>query len=156
MTTSETNPKVECSPGAIPAEELYGLDSDEQLVDDLNDFIERVLDDAVEKVGESFDVIADRIKWPVKVGVYRRMTINQKLKDRLAVDILDDVLDRLDEDLANPNGSGTEPTAAMCDAAKALVDAIAKDYQPWACEPTGAVIEISREQAKKSEESLRR
>jgi hypothetical protein len=133
------------------AEELYGLDSNEQLVESTDEIVERVLDDAVEKVDESFDVIADRIKWPVKVGVYRRMTINQKLKDRLAMDILDDVLDRLDEDLANPNGSGTEPTAAMCDAAKALVDVIAKDYQPWACEPTGAVVEISREQARKSD-----
>jgi hypothetical protein len=135
------------------AEEMYGHPGDEQLlVDDLDELIERVLDDAVEKVGESFDVIADRIVWPVKVNVYRRMVVSDKDKSHLAEVLLEDLLDRLDEEHGDPNGDGhSKSEPEMLAAARAFVDSVVSKYKVWACEPTGAVIEISREQAKKSD-----
>jgi hypothetical protein len=134
------------------AEEMYGLHGDEDLNEDMNALIERVLDDNCERVGESFDVIADRIVWPVKVDVYRRMVVSDKDKSHLAEVLLEDLLDRLDEEHGDPMATAIprdEPE--MLAAARAFVDSVVSKYKVWACEPTGAVVEISREQAKRSD-----
>lgn len=130
------------------AEELYGLHGDEDLNEDMDAIIERVLDDACEKVGESFDTIADRIVWPLKIFVHHRTVISDKDKSYLSECLLEDLLDRLDEEHGDPNGDRTKCEPEMLAAARVFVDSVVSKYKVWACEPTGAVIEISREQAK--------
>ena len=131
--------------------ELYGLADDKRLSEAMVDIVKRVLDDACEKAGESFDVIADRIEWPIKINVFRRKVISDKEKAFIAEDLLDRLLERLDEENSDPDGDNTEPTAPMKDAAKTFVEAVVSGYFVWACEPTGQVIEISRGQAKEYE-----
>jgi len=137
------------------AEELYGLHGDEDLNEDMDAIIERVLDDACEKVGESFDAIADRIVWPLKIFVHHRTVISDKDKSYLSECLLENLLDRLDEEHGDPNGDGwrgesdrTKCEPEMLAAARVFVDSVVSKYKVWACEPTGAVIEISREQAR--------
>lgn len=48
--------------------------------------------------------------------------------------ILDDVLERLDEEFGDPDGDHFEPTPAMKEAEKAFVEVIRREYKPWMCE----------------------
>lgn len=131
--------------------EMYGLADDERLSEAMEDIVERVLDDACEKAGESFDVIADRIEWPIQIHVFRRKIISEKEKAWIAEDVLDRLLERLDEEHSDPNGDNTRPTPSMREAAKTFVESVVSGYFVWACEPTGRVITISRALAKESE-----
>lgn len=130
---------------------FYGLDSQERLDSDPDDTVDGVLENACEKVGEGFDAIADRIKWPIRVLVYRRMNVLESRASRLAGRVLEYVLEDLDDDFADSEGTATDPTQPMNDAATAFVNAVVSEYIPFACEPTGEVIEYTREQAGKGE-----
>lgn len=133
---------------------MYGLADDERLSEEMDDIIERVLDDACEKVGESFDAIASRIEWPIKVKVFRRKVISDNEKARIAEYLLDQLLEKLDEENMDTDGDPTKATASMREASKAFVESVVSGYFVWACEPTGVVVEISREQAKKYETTM--
>lgn len=132
-------------------DELYGLSDDDRLSESPEDIVERVLDDACEKAGESFDVIADRIEWPIQIHVFRRKVISDKEKAWIAEDLLERLLERLDEEHSDPNGDNTEPTPPMSEAAKNFVESVVSGYFVWQCEPTGVVIPISRALAKESQ-----
>ena len=127
---------------------LYGLDYEEHLsCVSPEEVVEAVIDDACLKVGESFVEIADRIEWPIKVLAFRRVNLDQK-RDQIASFALEQVLDWLDEDYSDPEGNPTVATEAMKTAANKLADAIIEDYTPWSCEPTGEVVEFTRDEAK--------
>ena len=64
--------------------------------------------------------------------------------------MLNKVLDDLDCDYGNPDEDSTKPTEAMWEAALAFARVVVAEYVPWACEPTGEVVEYTREQAKEA------
>lgn len=125
--------------------QLYGLQDQEDLNTDIESVVERVLDNACEVVGESFVAGAARINWPLCVYVYRRMTLPSP--EKMAEWAIDAILEPLDGEYGDPDGGRTKPTQAMNVAALALAKAVAAEYVPWACEPTGEVIEITEDEA---------
>jgi len=130
-----------------PDDKLYGLaDSDEALMDDPDEALERVMENACENPGEPFDATAARIEWPIRVLVYRRMSLSEDDAKRLSEDVLERTLENLDEERSNPDGDPTEPTEGMRAAALAFGRAVVADYVSWACEPTGEFLEFTREQ----------
>jgi hypothetical protein len=48
--------------------------------------------------------------------------------------VLDNLLEQLDEDYANPEGDATEATEAMKEAERVFLEVITKEYQPWSCD----------------------
>ena len=133
---------------------LYGLEDQERLDLDPDDVIDRVIDDAASFAGESFDAIAERLDWPLKVKVYKRMSLGGvDLTLTIATTALERTLDDLDENYGDPDGDYSDPTEAMKSAARAFARAVLADYVPWACEPTGEVIEYTREQVRAQSEA---
>jgi hypothetical protein len=124
---------------------FYGLEDQEHLDGDPESVVEKAIDDACQKAGESFQAIAERIEWPIKVCVYRRMELPSQ--ERIAAQVLENVLEWLDDAYGDPEGSATKPTENMKAAANLLALAIRTEYEPWACERTGEVVEYSRELA---------
>lgn len=128
-------------------ERLYGLRDDEAVQGTVRDVIERLVGDAVEKVGEPLAATLDRIEWPVVVQVFRRMDVSRDAQS-IADNALECALELLDEEHSDPDGDATEPTAEMRKAAEAFAAVVVAEYVSWACEPTGERIEVTREQAK--------
>lgn len=56
---------------------------------------------------------------------------------------LESLLKSLDEEYANPDGDGTEPTEAMRAAEKAFTAAVLAEYKPWMCEATGSTVTVN-------------
>ena len=128
---------------------LYGLDGWERLEFSFEDATERVLDDAVGKIGETFDETAETIEWPVQILEYKRCFAGGECKAKsIAKDVLDDTLERLDVEYMGDCDEVTEPTQDMEDTALAFGRIVALQYVSWTCEPNGKVIEYTREQAK--------
>jgi len=101
---------------------------------------------------EVAEQILDRlvqIEWPIRVYAYRRMRVSETQARHIATRALDDVLERLDEEYGDPDGECPCPTPAMIAAAELFVAAVVSEYVPHACEQTGEVIEITREQAER-------
>ena len=115
---------------------LYGLQDQERLDTSLEDAIERLLEDSDP---------AD-IDWPVKVFEHRRIDVT-RYDLRLAKQALEEMLETLDEEHSDPEGDYTRPTPTMQAAALAFAQAVTREYVSWACEPTGNVIEVTREEA---------
>lgn len=131
-------------------EVLYGLEGQEILDADWEDIVIHLLHTNCEKPGEPFDAKADRIEWPVKVLKFCRMKVIESHKKSLATSALEGVLESLDEEHADMGGDYTKPTSPMQLAARRFIDEVVRHYVVWSCEPTGEVIEITREQAKES------
>ena len=127
---------------------LYGLEGWETLEDDPDVVLERIFDEVCVEVGEPFDVIADRLDWPIQVFEYKRMGLPEGLAEDITGDVLNKVLDDLDCDYGNPDEDSTKPTEAMREAALAFAKIVVAEYVPWTCEPTGEIDEYTREQAK--------
>jgi hypothetical protein len=132
---------------------FYGLRDDERLEMDPDMVVERVLENAVESVGEGNDAVFARIEWPIQVHVFRRMDIGgERYAQEIATNAIESVLESLDETYFDPDGYGrTSPTEGMKAAALAFGRAVVADYVPFACEPTGEVIEYTREQVERGE-----
>ncbi len=124
---------------------LYGCETDEQL----QESVEAVVEARFDETDGPFDNAAENIEWPLKVYVYRRKTVSEQDKAFSASRALEGVLDDLDEDYGYDAGDSTEPTEAMLEAARMFVEAVCREYVPWACERTGEVIDVSREEARK-------
>jgi len=112
----------------------YGCKDQERLDSSPEEVIERLMDD------ESYS------DFPIKVYVFKPMDI-AKDAETLSKDILDDILERLDENYSDPDGDCTEPTEDMKKASIELAKVILKDYTPWMCESTGEIIEYSKDEA---------
>jgi hypothetical protein len=126
---------------------MYGLEGAETLDTEIDEVLERLLDDMCDKTGESFDAIANRIEWPVIVHEYKRMDASHGVH-RIAERALEDAMERLDEEYGDPEGESTEPTDKMRSAAQAFAEAIIAEYVPWTCETNGKTHTITREQAR--------
>lgn len=116
--------------------EFYGVEDQERLDIEIEDTVKRVMED-----GSYSD-------FPIKINVFKPMSI-AKDAETLARDMLDDILENLDCNYGDPDSNGTESTEDMRKASLGLAKVILKDYQSWACEKTGEVIEYSKEEAEK-------
>ena len=125
---------------------FYGMDCEERLVHQSpEDVVEQLLDDSVGRVGEPVEETADRMTWPIRVVEYRRMELPKP--EHLTCNSLKWLLDRLDEEYGDPDGDATEPTEVMRAAERAFHAVVLAEYVPWMCEPSGTVIEYTRERA---------
>ena len=123
-------------------ERLYGWVDSEELLSDADEVVSRYIEDTAD-IG-LFDAWADRQKWPLKVTVYRRMDPSHHA-NKLAAFVLEDLLNFLDEEYSDPDGSYTEPNDAMKGAADVFVSTVLGQYKVWSCEPTNEVVEYTRE-----------
>ncbi len=117
--------------------EFYGYDGQERLV---NDPAEVVIDLVTGK--------EDYQGFPIKVHVFRPMNAIVDV-EYYSTNITDRLLEDLDEEYGDPDGDYTQATDNMAAAARALAKVIKEEYQPWMCEPTGEVLEFSKEEALK-------
>lgn len=130
---------------------LYGLEHWERLEMSVEDVMELVLDEACDHADESFDTVADRIDWPVRIALFKRMDIGgEKKAQRIADRIIAYILNDLDTDYGDPDGivDTSDPTTAMKNAALAFGRAVVADYIPWTAQETGEIIEYTREEAR--------
>lgn len=127
-------------------ETLYGLGDSEILFDSPGEVLENWVSTHEHL---TFDEAAASQEWPMKIDVYRRMNHWQK-RQRLAERALDQFLEDLDEEYGDPDGDNTEPTETMKAASLAFADAILKEYTPFFCEPTGEVVEITKQEAEEA------
>jgi hypothetical protein len=98
-------------------------------------------DEAVIRMLEGrWPVNVDTLEYPVKVYEYETPEIPLSPDD-----VLDHVLERLDEDYADPDGPDSVATPGMMAAAERFVEVMRKEYRPGACRQTGKVIEYDRE-----------
>lgn len=127
---------------------MYGDGEQEQLDVSEEDIIEHILDECCEKAGESFDTIADRIEWPIRVYEYRRMAVSDGKKKWLSNDVLMRVIEALEEEYGDPDSWSQKISQSMEAAAKTFVDTVANEFIVWACEQTGEYTDWTREMAK--------
>lgn len=106
---------------------LWGDEHDEQIsADDIDEAIEVRIDEVLTNEDDAAETVT--------VWGYARMEVKVDV-DRL----LESVIEPLDEELGDPDGDYTEPTAAMLEAAKAFAKVVEKEYVQWACESVVAV-----------------
>ena len=128
---------------------FYGLEHWEKLESDLETVTERVLENACYKVGEGFDAMADRVTWPIRIFVFKRKAVGgEKCAAAIAYKAIEQAFENLDDDYSDPDGCASKPSEAIKEAALAFGRAVVAEYIPWICEPTGEVIEYTREQIK--------
>jgi len=68
-----------------------------------------------------------------RVTVYGYAEMPLPSTDYLAFTVLDVLIERLDEEYSDPNGSPTDYTEKMKQAAYGFVDAVKEEYVSWAC-----------------------
>ncbi len=74
--------------------------------------------------------------FPVEVYVFEPLAVKVRWDG-----FLEDILERLDEEYADPEGNiYSQPTEKMEKAAKVFAEVIEKEYTSWQCEPTGEII----------------
>lgn len=100
--------------------EMWGDEDDEEL--------------SHSEIEDSIESQLDLIPYPEALVVcgYRRLAIRPQ--DLRPDTILEEILERLDEQYGGVNRDPTDPSSAMELAAGRLVDVIKNDYQVWACE----------------------
>lgn len=96
---------------------------------------------------ETWGDCLDRYPWPMRVIVHRRA--QPPSAEAVAERVLDHVLDWLDEEYGDPDpySDKIDATPAMLEAARTFARVLLSEYLVWACEPTGEIIEVSREDA---------
>jgi len=122
--------------GEIKMKEYYGQIDQERLDNDPGDVVIALMEDE------------DYSDFPIKVYTYNPREV-AKDAETFSRDILENILERLDEEYGDPDGDYTEPTDSMKKASLELAKVIFKDYQSFMCEETGEVIEFSKEAAEK-------
>lgn len=127
-------------------ETLYGLGDSEILFDSPGDVLENWVSTHEHL---TFDEASASQEWPMKIDVYRRMN-HWKSRQHFAELALDRLIEDLDEKYGDHDGDPTEPSESMKRASLDFVDSILKDYTPFLCEPTGAVVEITKQQAEEA------
>jgi hypothetical protein len=123
------------------------LDGWETLESTPEEVLDTLLNEACSRPDEPFDSVVKNFEWPLRILGYRRMKVGI-WAERLAGRALETVLDRLDDEYGGDVDS-TEPTPEMKAAAETFVRAVVDQYVPYACEPNGEVIEVTREEVEK-------
>ncbi|NIO43643.1 MAG: hypothetical protein GTO41_27910 [Burkholderiales bacterium] len=108
------------------SESLWGMEHDEYLQSDIHDVIEYWLD-------SQHPTPIDQLPKVITVHEYSR-----RVPDEDGSRQLEDLLEQLDEEYADPNTSDfTKPTETMKEAARVFAAAVLAEYEVWTCEPTG-------------------
>ena len=89
------------------------------------------MDDAIESIIDGTDDIEDL---PETIEVCGFARIEPSMKNGAEV-ALERLLENLDEEYSDPDGSYTDPTDAMIEASEMFVAVVLKEYKCWACEP---------------------
>lgn len=99
------------------------------------------VDDAVDEwLDDMYDIALEEVPPQVKVYGFRPRLVDAHAEVGYHRGrILEDLLERIDEDYGSPDG-GTEPTTAMKVAEDLLLEVICREYEPWACEPCVQVV----------------
>lgn len=119
---------------------FYGFKDQERLDGEPSDTAQRLID----QLGKG-----ETLEFPIKVFEYKQDELWAKNNlESYANDILDNLLERLDDEHGDPNSNGTEPSEDMKKAALELTKAIVKDYYVFSCSLTGKVIEFNEEDMK--------
>lgn len=126
---------------------LYGYADSERLFDSPDELLEEWVERHEQDT--TFDEAAASEEWPMKICVFRRMD-HWTSRHILAERALDRLLEDLDEEYGDHDGEPTEPSESMKRASLAFADSILKEYMPFMCEPTGEVIEITKQQAEEA------
>lgn len=117
---------------------FYGLDGQERLDSCPEDTIEQYL-------GGLADY--SELEFPIKVLEYKQEKLwAEDNLEKYSNGILEDILERLDEEYGDPDDFGTTPSENMKKASLELAKVIIKDYHVWRCEPTGNFIEYTEKQ----------
>jgi len=112
---------------------LYGLkDQDRLFATEPQEVALEVLDTPSNNSSQMEDA------FPIKVYEYERIPISLDPQR-----VLDDVIEILDEDYADPDGDDTVPTERMVEASKRFVEVIKEEYVPTLYSPTGKFVEYS-------------
>jgi len=124
---------------------VYGIKGDE-LFASIENAIYELFDSVCESPADVF-ALADKMTWPIIVSEYRPVDATAEIHHHVS-HAVEDVLESLDEDFADPYGDNyTKPTQTMIAIAAALEAAIVECYVPWACEPTDVKHEVTRDKA---------
>lgn len=99
-----------------------------ELGDAIGDYLDRKAEDFDGSERDFINSLPDRVTF------YGYTPMDTPTLD--AHDLTVDVLNFLDEEVGDPNGSGTEPTEAMLEAARAFHAAVLSEYEPWMHEAT--------------------
>ena len=124
-------------------EELYGLEHQEVLVESLDEIMEQLMVDHCEEIGESGEVILERIEFPVKVEVYKRQTLGTSKS--IGNFIVEEAVLWLDENHRLAADEGHDITPKMIEAAIAFAKVLIEEYKPYDCDHTGEIIMITKE-----------
>jgi len=92
-------------------------------------------DEAIEAILDAMD---DPLPEKITICGYARMKVSLS-------GILEDILERLDEEYSDPDGNPTDPTDAMKKAEADFIAVMEREYEPWMCE------EVCREEVNVSE-----
>ena len=87
-------------------------------------------------------------KFPIEIVEFKYKKIAKDAKE-YADYILSNILEDLDRDYGDPDGEYSRPTERMKSAALEFAKALMDDYRVWEREPTGKVIQYSKEEAEK-------
>ena len=99
---------------------FWGDKEDEHLIHtDMDDAIESILDD-IKDLPETVEVC----------GFARRELISKGTSNH----VLEHLLEHLDQEYADPDGSYSDPTKGMIEASDTFVAAVLKEYKVWACD----------------------
>jgi len=78
-------------------------------------------------------LLLDQMEFPIVVGEYKPVEITNIEKERWASFLVEELLERMDEEHGNPD-SGTDATPEMRKAALAFVNAVCNRYRVWPCD----------------------
>lgn len=64
-------------------------------------------------------------------------------EEKFAEFILEDLLERIDEEFGDPSGQYTNPTAKMVKSSRDFVKTVVEEFDIWACELSGEQITVN-------------
>ena len=117
--------------------DYYGTQDQERLDSEPEDTIINLMDDL------TYDDLSN-FNFPIKVYGFEPQKPFKNI-ERYASNILENILEDLDENYADPDNYETKPTPSMKKAALDFVGILSEEYQVFACELTGEIFEYSKE-----------
>jgi len=98
-----------------------------------DDAIERYLDNLLEP-NMTVAQVLEALPETVVVYGYAHQVFGASARKALASALLEDLLERLDEEYADPDNDGTVDTEPMRQAAHVFIDAVLAEYTVWTCD----------------------
>ena len=90
-------------------------------------------EEAIEDVLDVLDDLISPMPKEIEICAFKRVNVKDKLTN-LSGEILSILLEKLDEEYGDLEGTETRPSKKMTDASLVFVSSILEDYIPWRCE----------------------